>query len=151
VKIPESIIFWKWVEADLDAAACLPKVDDLCRRSVFETVLIGLEQCKKTSYASARAHDAIAAAVERALFTELARRAGVNPTRQSFLSAFDTLGSWTTRVVLTERLSFARGKYDGADYFAVVQRHAQSGCVASLGPAANGCYRQMEGFRKGTW
>ncbi|MFA5787468.1 MAG: hypothetical protein WDA71_10900 [Actinomycetota bacterium] len=79
-----------------------------------------------------------------ALFAEVARRAGVNPTRRSLLAAFDGLGTWSHRVAVTERLSYARGKLDGADYFAVVKW--KSGCTSS-----GGCYLHTEGFRKGTW
>ena len=79
-----------------------------------------------------------------ALFADAARRAGVNPTRESYLSALGATGTWSHRVVLTERLTFRPDKYDGADLFAVVRW--QSGCNAD-----GGCYRQVEGFRAGRW
>jgi hypothetical protein len=79
-----------------------------------------------------------------ALFAEVAKRAGTNPTRRSFLAAFDGLGTWSTRVAMSDKLSFAKGKVDGADNFAVVKW--QANCTAG-----GGCYRQVEGFRKGTW
>jgi ABC-type branched-subunit amino acid transport system substrate-binding protein len=79
-----------------------------------------------------------------ALFADAARRAGVNPTRQSFLGAIASTGTWSHRVALTERLTFRPDKYDGADLFAVVRW--QSGCNED-----GGCYRQIEGFREGTW
>ncbi|MFA5788129.1 MAG: ABC transporter substrate-binding protein, partial [Actinomycetota bacterium] len=74
------------------------------------------------------------------LFAEVAKRAGINPTRRSLLAGFNDLGTWTSRVAMTEQLSFSKTKYDGADYFEVVRW--DSGCT---------CYRQVEGFRKGTW
>lgn len=79
-----------------------------------------------------------------ALWADAARRAGTNPTRRSFLDAVDATGTWNHRVVLSERLTFSRSKYDGADLFAVVEWK----------PACNsdgGCYRQVEGFRRGQW
>ncbi|MFA5788065.1 MAG: hypothetical protein WDA71_13970 [Actinomycetota bacterium] len=79
-----------------------------------------------------------------ALFAEVAKRAGANPARRSFLAAFDGLGTWARRVAITEKISFAKNKYDGADYIAVVKW--QTGCGSY-----NGCYVQVEGFRKGTW
>ena len=79
-----------------------------------------------------------------ALFADAARRAGANPTRQSFLGAIASTGTWTYRVALTERLTFRPDKYDGADLFKVVRW--QSGCNAD-----GGCYREVEGFREGTW
>jgi ABC-type branched-subunit amino acid transport system substrate-binding protein len=77
-----------------------------------------------------------------ALWADAARRAGVNPTRQSFLGALASTGTWTHRVVLTERLTFTPTKYDGADLVAVVRW--QSSCTSD-----GGCYRQVEGFRQG--
>jgi hypothetical protein len=79
-----------------------------------------------------------------ALFAEAARRAGVNPTRRSYLAQFDSLGTWNHRVVLSERLTFGPRKYDGADLYAVIQW--RSGCNSD-----GGCYRQIEGFRPGAW
>jgi len=64
VRVPESIIFWKWAEEDLDPHVSLPKADDLCARSCFKCVMVGLEQCV-TSYDSDRAHAAIVATAER--------------------------------------------------------------------------------------
>lgn len=75
-----------------------------------------------------------------ALFADAARRAGLNPTRQSFLGAIGSTGTWTHRVTLTERLGFTPTKYDGADLFAIVQWKAS--CT---------CNRQIEGFRAGAW
>jgi len=75
-----------------------------------------------------------------ALWADAARRAGVNPTRQSFLGALGSTGLWGHRVTLTERLSFTPAKYDGADLFAIVQWKAA--CT---------CNRQIEGFRQGAW
>lgn len=75
-----------------------------------------------------------------ALFADAARRAGVNPTRQSYLGAVGSTGTWAHRVTLTERLTFTPTKYDGADQFAIVQWKAS--CT---------CNRQIEGFRTGAW
>lgn len=75
-----------------------------------------------------------------ALFADAARRAGTNPTRQGFLSAVGSTGTWTYRVTMTERLGFTPTKYDGADLFAVVQW--KTGCT---------CNRQIDGFRAGAW
>jgi ABC-type branched-subunit amino acid transport system substrate-binding protein len=79
-----------------------------------------------------------------ALWADAARRAGVNPTRQSFLGALASTGTWSYRVALTERLTFAPDKYDGADLFKVVRW--QSACNDD-----GGCYREVEGFREGRW
>lgn len=79
-----------------------------------------------------------------ALFADIARRAGVNPTRRGFLSAADQTGTWNHRVGLSERLTFGPGKLDGADLYSVVRW--QSGCTSD-----GGCYRQVEGFRAGRW
>ncbi|MFA5788149.1 MAG: hypothetical protein WDA71_14395, partial [Actinomycetota bacterium] len=79
-----------------------------------------------------------------ALFAETARRAGANPTRRSFIATFDGLGTWSQYVALTERLSFGRGKLDGADYFATVKW--QASCSSN-----GGCYRTTQGFQKGKW
>ncbi len=46
--------------------------------------------------------------------------------------------------MLSERLTFSKTKYDGADLFAVVQWKAN--CNSD-----GGCYRQVEGFRPGAW
>ena len=77
-----------------------------------------------------------------ALWADAARRAGVNPTRKSFLDAIDATGTWSHRVVLSERLTFSSTKYDGADLFAVVEWRPN--CTSD-----GGCYRQIEGFRPG--
>ena len=79
-----------------------------------------------------------------ALWADAARRAGVNPTRRSFLDAVDATGTWSHRVVLSERLTFNSTKYDGADLFAVVEWRPN--CTSD-----GGCYRQVEGFRPGAW
>lgn len=79
-----------------------------------------------------------------ALWADAARRSGVNPTRKAFLKAMDETGTWTHRVVLSERLTFGPRKYDGADLFAVVEWRAN--CTSD-----GGCYRQVEGFRRGQW
>lgn len=79
-----------------------------------------------------------------ALWADAARRAGVNPTRRSFLDAIDATGTWSHRVILSERLTFNRTKFDGADLFAVVEWRAN--CTSD-----GGCYRQVEGFRRGAW
>jgi hypothetical protein len=79
-----------------------------------------------------------------ALWADAARRAGANPTRRSFLEAIDATGTWTHRVVLSERLTFSPTKYDGADLYAVVEW--RPGCTSD-----GGCYRQVEGFRPGNW
>jgi ABC-type branched-subunit amino acid transport system substrate-binding protein len=77
-----------------------------------------------------------------ALFTDVARRAGDDPTRESFLEAFDDTGTWTHRVTLTPSLTFEPDKYDGADEYAVVRW--QSECRPD-----EGCYRRVEPFRRG--
>ena len=77
-----------------------------------------------------------------ALFTDVARRAGDNPTRESFLEAFDDTGTWTHRVTLTPSLTFGPDRYDGADEYAVVRW--QSECRPD-----EGCYRRAEAFRRG--
>ena len=79
-----------------------------------------------------------------ALWADIARRAGVNPTRGAFLAAVDQTGTWSHRVGLSERLTFGPGKLDGADLYAVVRW--KSGCTSD-----GGCYRQIEGFRAGKW
>lgn len=79
-----------------------------------------------------------------ALFADAARRAGVNPTRRSFLEAVGDTGTWSFRVPETERLTFGPQKYDGPDLYAVVKW--QSGCTPQ-----GGCYRQVRGFQKGNW
>ena len=78
-----------------------------------------------------------------ALWADAARRAGVNPTRDSFLQALGSTGTWSHRVLLTERLTFTPTKYDGADLIATVRW--QPGCTSD-----GGCYRQIEGFRRAT-
>jgi len=77
-----------------------------------------------------------------ALFADAARRAGVNPTRQSFLDAIGNTGTWSHRVVETPPLDFRPDRYDSADSFAVVRW--QSRCYGQ-----DGCYRRVEGFRPG--
>lgn len=79
-----------------------------------------------------------------ALWADVARRAGINPTRRSFLSAFDATGTWSHRVVLSERLTFGPKKVDGADLYAVVEW--KPSCTSD-----GGCYRQIQGFRPGAW
>lgn len=79
-----------------------------------------------------------------ALWADVARRAGLNPTRRSFLTAVDETGTWSHRVTLSERLTFGPGKLDGADLYAVVRW--QPRCTSD-----GGCYRQIEGFRAGRW
>ena len=79
-----------------------------------------------------------------ALWADVARRSGANPTRGNFLAAFDQTGTWSHRVGLSERLTFGPGKLDGADLYAVVRW--KSGCTSD-----GGCYRQIEGFRAGRW
>lgn len=79
-----------------------------------------------------------------ALFADAARRAGVNPTRESYLQALTNTGEWSKRVVLSERLTFGPKKYDGADLYAVVRW--QAGCTPD-----GGCYRRVEGFKKPRW
>jgi hypothetical protein len=76
-----------------------------------------------------------------ALFADVARRAGDNPTRQSFLEAFDDTGTWTHRVTATPSLTFGPDKYDGADQYAVVRW--QPDCRPD-----EGCYRRIEPFRQ---
>ena len=77
-----------------------------------------------------------------ALFADAARRAGVNPSRTSFLEAVGNTGKWSHRVVLTPPLTLRPDRYDSVDNYAVVRW--QSRCH---GP--NGCYRRIEGFRAG--
>ncbi len=77
-----------------------------------------------------------------ALFADAARRAGINPTRRSFLDAVGNTGRWSHRVVLTPPLTFRPDRYDSVDNYAVVRW--QSNCH---GP--DGCYRRIEGFRPG--
>ena len=79
-----------------------------------------------------------------ALFTDAARRAGPNPTGASLLAAVDDTGLWTHRVTTTPSFTFEPDKLDGADEFAAVR--FQANCVGDLG-----CYRRIEGFRRGTW
>jgi ABC-type branched-subunit amino acid transport system substrate-binding protein len=77
-----------------------------------------------------------------ALFADAARRAGVNPTRRSFLDAIGNTGKWAHRVTLTPPLTFTPKRYDSVDGYAVVRW--QSGCNGT-----DGCYRRIEGFRPG--
>lgn len=79
-----------------------------------------------------------------ALWADAARRAGTNPTRADWLTAMDQTGTWNHRVGLSERLTYAPGKYDGADLYAVIKW--KSNCTDN-----GGCYRQIEGFRPGKW
>jgi ABC-type branched-subunit amino acid transport system substrate-binding protein len=79
-----------------------------------------------------------------ALFAEVARRAGTNPTRRAFIAAFDGLGTWSKYVAVTESLSFKPGKLDGADHYAVIKW--QPNCSSS-----GGCYRTTQGFRRSAW
>ncbi len=79
-----------------------------------------------------------------ALFSDAARRAGPNPTRESLLAAIDDTGLWTHRVTTTPSFTFEPGKFDGADEFAVVR--FQGDCVGD-----RGCYRRIEPFRRGEW
>ena len=58
------MVFWKWRPEDLDAAVVLPQVDELCDRSVFSTVAIGLEHAN-VSYDSDVAHATLAAVADR--------------------------------------------------------------------------------------
>jgi hypothetical protein len=83
----------------------------------------------------------LAVCQQLALFADVARRAGDNPTRRSFLEAFDETGTWTHRVTLTPSLTFGPGKYDGADEYAVVRW--QPDCRPD-----EGCYRRIEPFRR---
>jgi hypothetical protein len=77
-----------------------------------------------------------------ALFADAARRAGINPTRRSFLDAVGSTGKWSHRVTLSPPLTFTPKKFDSLDSYAVVRW--QSSCH---GP--DGCYRRIEGFRPG--
>ena len=79
-------------------------------------------------------------------FAEAVHRAGVNPTRKGFLAAIDSLRAWNDRVAVTEKLTFTPSKLDGADMFAVIRFSPACGSGNSVG-----CYKQVEGFRKGTW
>jgi ABC-type branched-subunit amino acid transport system substrate-binding protein len=79
-----------------------------------------------------------------ALFADAARRAGTNPTRQSYLQAIGNTGTWNKRVIFSEAMTFAPNKYDGPDLYQVVKW--QSGCTAD-----GGCYRQIRGFERGAW
>ena len=79
-----------------------------------------------------------------ALFADAARRAGVNPTRRTYLDAIAATGTWAHRVTDTERLTFGPQKFDGPDLYAVVKW--QANCFS-----AGGCYRQVRGFQKGAW
>jgi hypothetical protein len=78
------------------------------------------------------------------LFAEAARRAGVNPTRQSFLGAFASIGEWGDRVVFSQPMTYGPDKFDGPDLYQVVQW--RSGCTDD-----GGCYRQIRGFERGRW
>jgi hypothetical protein len=62
--VPANLLFWKWSDGDLEPGAVLEQIDDLCRRSAFEIVGVGLEHTK-SSFDSDRAHAAIAAASAR--------------------------------------------------------------------------------------
>jgi ABC-type branched-subunit amino acid transport system substrate-binding protein len=77
-----------------------------------------------------------------ALFADAARRAGVNPTRRSFLDAVGNTGAWSYRVALTPPLLFTPKRYDSVDNYAVVRWQPNCNGV-------NGCYRRIEGFRPG--
>ena len=79
-----------------------------------------------------------------ALFADAARRAGTNPTRQSYLQALGNTGEWSKRVIFSETMTFTPTKYDGPDLYQVVKW--QSGCTD-----AGGCYRQVRGFERGAW
>ena len=77
-----------------------------------------------------------------ALFADAARRAGVNPTRRSFLDAVGTTGVWSYRVTGTPPLLFTPNRYDSVDNYAIVRW--QPNCNET-----SGCYRRIEGFRPG--
>jgi hypothetical protein len=77
-----------------------------------------------------------------ALFADAARRAGLNPTRQGFLDALGTTGTWSYRVVETPPLLFKPTRYDSVDNYAVVRWQPRCDGV-------NGCYQRIEGFRPG--
>ena len=77
-----------------------------------------------------------------ALFADAARRAGINPTRKSFLEAVGNTGRWSHRVTGSPPLTLTPKRYDSVDNYAVVRW--QSRCN---GP--DGCYRRVEGFRPG--
>jgi len=74
------------------------------------------------------------------LWAKVARLAGRNLTRVGFLAALDSIGTHDERVALTDLLTYRKGKYDGADRYAVVEWRKE--CK---------CYHQVEGFRRGTW
>jgi ABC-type branched-subunit amino acid transport system substrate-binding protein len=77
-----------------------------------------------------------------ALFADAARRAGLNPTRQGFLTALGNTGPWSYRVVETPPLLFKPNRYDSVDNYAVIRWQPRCDGV-------NGCYRRIEGFRPG--
>jgi hypothetical protein len=79
------------------------------------------------------------------LFAQVAKLAGPNLNRASFLAAFSQLGTWSERVTLTNPLTFGPQKYDGVDEFAVVKW--QPACYTDK----LGCYRLLNGFAKGNW
>ncbi|MFA5787154.1 MAG: ABC transporter substrate-binding protein [Actinomycetota bacterium] len=74
------------------------------------------------------------------LFTRAATLAGPNLTRERYLAALDTLGSYNDRVAISDTLTFAKGKWDAANRFAAIEWHQE--CK---------CYHQTEGFRSGRW
>lgn len=77
-----------------------------------------------------------------ALFADAARRAGINPTRKSFLEAVGNTGRWGYRVTGSPPLTLTPNRYDSVDNYAVVRW--QPGCNGR-----EGCYRRIEGFRPG--
>jgi ABC-type branched-subunit amino acid transport system substrate-binding protein len=79
------------------------------------------------------------------LFAQVAKLAGTNLNRASFLGAFSKLGTWSERVTLTNPLTYGPQKFDGVDDFAVVKW--QPACYTDK----LGCYRLLNGFAKGNW
>jgi len=75
-----------------------------------------------------------------ALWVKAARQAGANLTRKGFLAEIDSLGTYADRVAISDPLTYRKGKYDGADRYAVVEWRKE--CT---------CYHQVEAFRAGRW
>ncbi|MFA5788117.1 MAG: ABC transporter substrate-binding protein [Actinomycetota bacterium] len=74
------------------------------------------------------------------LLAKAARLVGPDLTRARFLAAIDSLGTYNERVAMSDPLTFRKGKYDGADRYAVIEWRKE--CK---------CYHQVEGFRSGKW
>lgn len=81
---------------------------------------------------------------ELALVAHVATLAGPHLNRASFSAAFDRVTNWSDRAALTGALSFAPGKFDGADSYRVLEWRPDCGSGGS-------CYLEVAPYTKGRW